>query len=132
MFFSLSLVIVGCSNHNVQEYQGFSAKITDIRVAKHELEVIDVRVENKSNQNVEIKTTAMGSNGVMYMAFDKKSYDNSGERTTIGLNMIILNPNDQLALTWIPFSRNKDESKKVSSLIISIDIEGVEKSLTLN
>lgn len=62
MLFSLSWAIVNCSNYNVQEYQGFSARITDIRIAKHGLKVIDVSVENKSNQKVEVKTVAMVSN----------------------------------------------------------------------
>lgn len=75
MFFSLSWIIMSCSNYKVQEFQGFNARITDIRTAKHGLKVIDVSVENKSKQKVEVKTVAMGINGTMYMAFDKKFYN---------------------------------------------------------
>ena len=132
LIFSLSLVIVSCSNYNVLEYKGFSAKITSIRIAKHGLKVIDIFVENKSNQKVEIKTFAMGSNGALYGAFDKKSYDKPGENTSLGLRKVFLNPNDQLALTWKPVTSREDDPTDVEWLMISIDKGGIEKSLILN
>jgi hypothetical protein len=126
--FGLSCLLISCDN--TQDFQGFRAKITNVRTGKHNLQVIDVKLDNKRSEKVEVQTVAMDNNGQIYMPFDKELYDNSGNKTTVGLREVVLDPGSQQALTWIPMTKSGG-SQEVSFLRLEIKTGETKENIIL-
>ncbi len=133
-FIPVFLLLAGCAGGSYQLYQedGLMARITDIRTGKHELRVVDVMIENNSDKTVDVSTVAMDNNGIMYMAFDKKTYDASGDNTTVGLREVLLEPGNSHALVWIPFTRPEEGTHAdPSQFFMNVEMDTLKKSIVL-